>query len=170
MSDTAIRVENLSKRYRIGLKEQVHDTFGAALAEWVRRPGQNLRRLRSLRRFEHDEGAAGDGADILWALKDVSFEVKHGKVVSMRKREVDRKFDEPCLRTGPWTSRAWSASSTHRLRSIPAACGCAQPLPWPHLSAPLRMSSSDPMVYSTGVWFRNADAEATSTGELECPK
>ena len=33
MSDVAIRVQNLSKRYRIGRKEEVHDTFAGAAAD-----------------------------------------------------------------------------------------------------------------------------------------
>jgi hypothetical protein len=73
MSDIAIRVENLAKRYRIGLKEEVHDTLASALLDWVKRPGQNLRRLRRLTRFS-ENGKEED--DVLWALKDVSFEVK----------------------------------------------------------------------------------------------
>ena len=52
MSDIAIRVENLSKRYRIGLKEEQHDTtstalsagLAGALTDWLKRPAHNLRR------------------------------------------------------------------------------------------------------------------------------
>ena len=39
MSNIAIRVENLSKRYRIGLKEQVHDTLASALVDWGEHDG-----------------------------------------------------------------------------------------------------------------------------------
>jgi hypothetical protein len=38
MSDVAIRVEGLSKAYRIGLKEQQHETMLGALAAWVKSP------------------------------------------------------------------------------------------------------------------------------------
>ena len=54
MSDIAIKVENLSKRYRIGRKEEVHDTFAGAAADWIKRPGKNLRRRRQLTRFGED--------------------------------------------------------------------------------------------------------------------
>ena len=46
MSDIAIRVENLSKAYRIGLKEQRHER----LVRLVRQPCLfELRRVKSLR-------------------------------------------------------------------------------------------------------------------------
>ena len=57
--DIAIRVENLSKRYRIGLKEQTHDTFGEMLLSWLRSPLDNYRRLRKLTRFERDGRSIG---------------------------------------------------------------------------------------------------------------
>ena len=80
MSDIAIRVENLSKRYRIGLKEEMHDTLFGAMADFVRQPIKNLRRLRQLSRFEEN---GRNSEDIIWALKDVSFEVQRGEVVGI---------------------------------------------------------------------------------------
>ena len=35
MSDLAIKVENLSKRYRIGLKEELPDTIMGAMTSWL---------------------------------------------------------------------------------------------------------------------------------------
>ena len=92
MSDIAIRVENLSKRYRIGLKEEQHDTLAGAMTDWLKRPAHNLRRLRRLTHFDDRlpttdhapssivHSQSSDTPDIIWALKDVSFEVKHGEV------------------------------------------------------------------------------------------
>jgi len=67
MSDVAIRAENLSKRYRIG-QPSGYGMLREALADWARRRG---------RRRANDEG---DEADHVWALRDVSFDVRHGEV------------------------------------------------------------------------------------------
>ena len=56
MSDIAIKVENLSKRYRIGLEEELPDTLVGALTQAVKRPLRNWRRLRRLTHF-------GNGSD-----------------------------------------------------------------------------------------------------------
>jgi len=72
MSAPAIRAEGLGKRYRIGQRE----AYGALRDTIVRLARAPLARLRSKR-----EGGASD--DILWALKDVSFDVEHGDVIGI---------------------------------------------------------------------------------------
>jgi hypothetical protein len=52
MSDVAIKVEGLCKAYRIGLKEQQHETMLGALAAWVKSPFENFRSVRNLSRFD----------------------------------------------------------------------------------------------------------------------
>lgn len=74
----AIKVENLSKRYRIGLKEQMHDTMGAAFLDIIKSPIKNYRKYRSLYVFNED-----NSEDIIWALKNISFELRQGEILGV---------------------------------------------------------------------------------------
>lgn len=78
MSDVAIRVENLGKMYRIGGAQERYRTLRDSLTDAMSAP---FKRARSLLRGQA-YGAAGL-EETIWALKDVSFEVKHGEVVGI---------------------------------------------------------------------------------------
>jgi lipopolysaccharide transport system ATP-binding protein len=78
MNDIAIRVENLGKMYRIGGEQESYQTFRDAITRTVSAP---FRRASDLLRGQ-SYGAAGLKEEI-WALKDISFEVKRGEVVGI---------------------------------------------------------------------------------------
>src|SRR2546428_2275125 len=78
MGDIALRVEALSKQYRIGGNREAYktlrDTFTDVVVSPFRRAGKLLR--------GRGVGAAAL-AETIWALKDVSFEIKCGEVVGI---------------------------------------------------------------------------------------
>ena len=59
--DVIIRVENLSKRYRIGAKEEGYKTFREAIIDGFTAPIRNLKRLRKLTKFDDAERKAQGG-------------------------------------------------------------------------------------------------------------
>jgi len=78
MGDVAIRVEGLSKQYRIGGKQERYKTLRDTLTDAFSSP---FRRAAQLVRGQA-YGAANLN-ETIWALKDVSFEVKKGEVVGI---------------------------------------------------------------------------------------
>jgi len=67
-----IKVTGLSKQYRIGVRDASYGTLRESLMSGLSAP------FRRLRRSESD-----NGEEILWALRDVSFEVAPGEVVGI---------------------------------------------------------------------------------------
>jgi ABC-type polysaccharide/polyol phosphate transport system ATPase subunit len=72
MSNIAIRVDRISKRYKIGVAKQRHDTLRDQLTE----------SFRSLFRRNGRLSPASVGIETIWSLQDVSFEVRQGEVLA----------------------------------------------------------------------------------------
>ena len=50
--DVAIKVENLGKRYRIGLEDEIHDSIVAAFIDLVKSPWKNYKKISLTLRFQ----------------------------------------------------------------------------------------------------------------------
>ena len=77
----AIKVESISKYYRIGTKENIHDSLGGVIFSLIKSPLRNYRKYRSLYRF--DDSEINDSSDIIHALSNISFEVNRGEVLGI---------------------------------------------------------------------------------------
>ena len=84
MNDTVIKVENLSKQYRLG-EHQGYKTFREAIVDAAKAPLNAIRTLFPSQRspLRAPNSKLSSSEDTLWALDDVSFQVKQGEVVGI---------------------------------------------------------------------------------------
>jgi len=74
MSDIAIRVEGLGKQYRIGKSRPRYGSLRETLTESV---------SASFKRLTGNGNGHRQAGNMIWALKDVAFEVKRGEVIGV---------------------------------------------------------------------------------------
>lgn len=80
MSDRAILVDQLSKRFEIGKLSRRHDTLGESIVETFASPFRKLASLVGRNGVNHPDASE---SSTFWALQDISFEVKQGEVVGV---------------------------------------------------------------------------------------
>lgn len=83
MSEVAIHVEGLSKRYRIGAQQLGYKTLKEKLTQTAATPFRALKSLAGRNGHNSKSAIRNSKSDLIWALKDVSFEIKRGEVVGI---------------------------------------------------------------------------------------
>lgn len=72
-----IKVVNISKVYRIGIKESQPETILSQVFNFINFPLKNFDRLYDLNNYKNDTES------LYWALKNISFEVNEGEVLGI---------------------------------------------------------------------------------------
>jgi len=80
MSDIAIRVDGMGKQYKIGLTQERYRTLRDSLMQTFQAPVEMVRNSRRERNSRKELRAANE---YIWALQDVSFDVRKGEVLGV---------------------------------------------------------------------------------------
>ena len=76
--NVSISSKKLGKTYRIGLKEDSSSTFIEAITRQIIKPIKNLKNIRQL-----SQNSNRTGDSYIWALNNISFDIKEGEVVGI---------------------------------------------------------------------------------------
>lgn len=78
MSDVAIRVEELGKKYHIGGKGKSYTRIGDKAIDMISSPFRRMGRLLTGQTM-----SAADLDQVFWALNNISFEIKQGEIIGI---------------------------------------------------------------------------------------
>ncbi len=83
-SNIVVKVQDIGKCYRIGVKDDRHDSFGSTIFNFIKSPVTNYKKYRSLYKFNDiTPENSHENPDIVWALKNVSFNINKGEIVGI---------------------------------------------------------------------------------------
>lgn len=77
MTYPVIRVQNISKRYRIGTQKASYGSLRESISE------ASIKLFNTIRFRNHDNNFQKNGNDYIWALKNVSIDVDQGEVLGI---------------------------------------------------------------------------------------